>query len=163
MNRKERFEEILKEYEQMMFRVCRIYAHGEVEEMQDLYQDILINVWKSLAVFENKSSEGTWIYRVVLNTAISYSRMRRRKMSFVAIRHEENSIMDEYKPDSMVESLYEAIEELDNEMDKTMVFLFLDNKTYAEIAEILGISVSNVGTRIQRVKLKLKRIVDDKL
>ena len=142
----------------MMLNVCRIYSNGEREEMSDLFQEVLLNIWKGIHTFEGKSSLTTWLYRVTLNTAISHLRNKKKQIPIVEIREKFNHLTDKNKPDEQLEILYEAIEKL-NEVDKSLIFLYLENKSHKEIAEILGISVSNVGTRIQRIKIKLEHII----
>ncbi|MDD3643956.1 MAG: sigma-70 family RNA polymerase sigma factor [Bacteroidales bacterium] len=158
MNKEESFEFIIKNYKSMMLNVCRIYSNGEREEMSDLFQEVLLNIWKGIHTFEGKSSLTTWLYRVTLNTAISHLRNKKKQIPIVEIREEFNHLTDKNKPDEQLEILYEAIEKL-NEVDKSLIFLYLENKSHKEIAEILGISVSNVGTRIQRIKIKLEHII----
>lgn len=161
MNKEESFEFIIKNYKSMMLNVCRIYSNGEREEMSDLFQEVLLNIWKGIHTFEGKSSLTTWLYRVTLNTAISHLRNKKKQIPIVEIREEFNHLTDKNKPDEQLEILYEAIEKL-NEVDKSLIFLYLENKSHKEIAEILGISVSNVGTRIQRIKIKLEHIINYK-
>lgn len=158
MNKEESFEFIIKNYKSMMLNVCRIYSNGEREEMSDLFQEVLLNIWKGIHTFEGKSSLTTWLYRVTLNTAISHLRNKKKQIPIVEIREEFNHLTDKNKPDEQLEILYEAIEKL-NEVDKSLIFLYLENKSHKEIAEILGISVSNVGTRIQRIKIKVEHII----
>lgn len=158
MNKEESFEFIIKNYKSMMLNVCRIYSNGEREEMSDLFQEVLLNIWKGIHTFEGKSSLTTWLYRVTLNTAISHLRNKKKQIPIFEIREEFNHLTDKNKPDEQLEILYEAIEKL-NEVDKSLIFLYLENKSHKEIAEILGISVSNVGTRIQRIKIKLEHII----
>lgn len=158
MNKEESFEFIIKNYKSMMLNVCRIYSNGEREEMSDLFQEVLLNIWKGIHTFEGKSSLTTWLYRVTLNTAISHLRNKKKQIPIVEIREEFNHLTDKNKPDEQLEILYKAIEKL-NEVDKSLIFLYLENKSHKEIAEILGISVSNVGTRIQRIKIKLEHII----
>ena len=158
MNKEERFVSIINEYEATILSICRIYTNGKKEKMRDLFQDVLINIWKSIDTFEGKSSISTWLYRIALNTAISHLRKREKQIQIVDITEEFNRFSDENKPDEQLETLYVAIEKL-NDIDKSIIFLYLDKKNHKEIAEILGISVSNVGTRIQRIKVKLKNII----
>lgn len=158
MNNKENFESIIKNHKPTILNVCRIYSDGKREDMSDLFQEILINIWKSIRSFEGKSSINTWLYRVSLNTAISHLRKKNKQIPIIEIREEFNRLTDENKPDEQLEILYEAIEKL-NEVDKSLIFLYLENKSHKEIVEILGISVSNVGTRIQRIKIKLEQII----
>lgn len=158
MNKEERFVSIINEYEATILSICRIYTNGKKEKMRDLFQDVLINIWKSIDTFEGKSSINTWLYRIALNTAISHLRKREKQIQIIDITEEFNRFSDENKPDERLETLYEAIEKL-NDIDKSIIFLYLDKKNHKEIAEILGISVSTVGTRIQRIKVKLKNII----
>ena len=160
MNKEERFVSIINDYEATILGICRIYTNGQKEKMCDLFQDVLINIWKSIHTFEGRSSINTWIYRIALNTAISHLRKEKKQIQIVEITEEFNRLSDGNKPDERLEALYEAIEKL-NEIDKSIIFLYLDNKNHKEIAEILGFSVSNVGTRIQRIKVKLKNIINN--
>ena len=158
MTKEESFEFIINNYKSMILNVCRIYSNGEREEMRHLFQEVLLNIWKGLSTFEGKSSVKTWIYRVALNTAISHLMKKKKQIPIVEIKEGFDQLIDKNKPDEQLEILYKAIEKL-NEVDKSLIFLYLENKSHKEIAEILGISISNVGTRIQRVKIKLEHII----
>lgn len=160
MNKEECFDTVIKEHEPTILNICRVYSNGKREDMQDLFQDILVNIWKSIRLFKGKSSIGTWIYRIALNTAISHLRKEKKQVPVVEITEEFNRLADENKPDEDLEKLYESIEKL-NDFDKSVILLYLDNKKHKEIAEILGIGVSNVGTQVQRIKAKLINIIND--
>ncbi len=143
-----------------IYKVCNMYCQGR-ENIKDLFQEIILQLWKSYPSFRKEAANNTWVYRVALNTAISNFRRESKKPG-------ETSIPDDLfqLPDSMAfldkdenfSLLMQAIDRL-TEIEKAVIMLYLDEKTYDEIAEILGITNSNVGVRLNRIKIKLSKII----
>lgn len=148
------FTKLVKENERILLKICNVYCR-ETEDREDLYQDILIQLWKSYPKFSHQSKITTWLYKIALNTAIS----RYRKVKKLPIKESltENSVKpfspDDTKGESL-ELLSSAIESL-NKVEKAIITLYLEEVKYREIAEIIGISESNVGFKINRIKKKL--------
>lgn len=153
----EEFLKSVNQHQGIIFKVCRMYCSDNADA-EDLFQEILLQLWKSWPNFNQNSKISTWMYQIGLNTAITRLRKNNRKPI-----HHYLSKADDAIPDAAPErldilfdkELQEAIVEL-NKLDKALVMLYLDEKTYKEIAEIMGLSENNVGVKINRIKKKLK-------
>lgn len=152
------FIKLILDSQNIIFKVCNAYATDQYN-VDDLYQEILLNLWKSFPKFRNECSPLTWIYRVALNTSISVMRKQNLKHKFLPIDAEiENRIADEQQKED-IQELYSCIRLL-GILDKALVLLWLDGLPYQEIADITGISKTNVATRLNRAKNKLKELMD---
>jgi|SRR5450631_182150 len=154
------FVEIIRENEALIYKITRVYADTREDE-QDLYQEIVYQLWKSFPSFRNESKVSTWIYRVALNTAIAYLNKEKRKGMVLPIheilfnRPEERDVVKE----EQIGLLYSHIKAL-SIVEKGIILLWLDGKNYEEIADITGFSSSNVGTRLGRIKQKLSHQIN---
>ncbi len=154
---KEEFLEILSNYQGILHKVNIIYFRNQTDR-EDNFQEIIYQLWKSFPTLQNKDSIGSWIYAVSINTSIS----RIRKESRIEYREklpesiDMTNIVDELSLNESFRMLLHAIYNL-NETDKSIILLYLEEKSYAEIASIIGISRSNVGVRISRAKKLLKQ------
>ena len=137
----------------IIFRICRIYQK-EKSAQDDLYQDILLNAWNSFPRFEGRTKFSTWLYRVALNTALHQRRKNRIFENIVGLEHAEN-YSDQDSQGEQLEKLRAAINTLDT-TEKSIVVLYLDELPYKEISEITGLTETNVGVRLNRIKIKLK-------
>ena len=153
--REKRFVEILNEYNPVISGICFSYSTS-ADDMKDLRQDILINIWKGLKNFRGDSSVSTWIYRVALNTCVSTVRKRYRKPVTVPIETQSADAPSdgEENLNDRINSLHAAIATL-SPLDKAVITMWLDEKKYEEIAEVTGITRNNVAIRINRIKQKL--------
>ncbi|MEM7369965.1 MAG: RNA polymerase sigma factor [Bacteroidota bacterium] len=145
----------IDQHQGIIHKVCRMYVRLE-EDREDLFQEIVLQLWRSYARFDQTLTFSTWMYRVALNTAITQLRRSKRRPVFQSL-----SKKDEHIPEtnaSHEDELYEAISHLDK-IDKAILLLQLDNHSYQEIAEIMQVSSSNVGVRLNRIKKKLKSIL----
>ncbi|MFM9837534.1 MAG: RNA polymerase sigma factor [Cyclobacteriaceae bacterium] len=150
------FLETIKENEGIIYKLVRIYAE-QYDDQQDLYQEIVYQLWKSFNTFQGKSKISTWIYRVALNTSLAHINLKKKhsgKVSIQDIRIQIEDKIDTQTEDKITE-MYQQIRRL-NEIDRAIIFLSLEGKDYEEIAAISGFTVSNVGTRLNRIKQKLK-------
>jgi len=146
------FETWLGQYKAMIFKIVRAYALNPMDR-DDLFQDIMIQVWRSIPTFRNESSPSTWIYRISLNTSIKWIQ-RERKHSELNESHDniKHVLMESPVPmDERLAWLYKEIYTL-NEIDRCITILMLDGLSYKEMASILGITESNVGVKINRIK-----------
>lgn len=151
------FEKIVQQNKGIIYKVVRAYCQNE-EDRKDLVQEIMIQIWHSLPKYDQKFAITTWIYRISINVTISFFRKQNTRQFARNKLNESHLLVQENQHDEKEEqlkSLEQFISEL-NELDKAFMLLYLENKSYAEIAEILGFSVTNVGTRISRIKDKLK-------
>ena len=156
MFKKETFTAAIKENEGILFKIASVYTNT-VEDRNDLIQEIIYQLWKSYGSFKQQSRFSTWMYRVALNVAIYQLKVSKKRILTVPI--EDQLYHYQQNDDSGMEEKWklfrQQIEEL-NLLDKAIVTLYLDNKSYDEIAEVIGISSSNVGTKLSRIKEKIK-------
>ncbi len=150
------FAELIRKHQGLLFKVTSIYTDNKTDQ-EDLFQEVVYQLWKSFDSFRNESKISTWMYRVAMNTSITQLKKRKRRpdqvpISEVILNASENRD-DSYE--ERLRMLYKQIEGL-NALEKGLMLLLLENKSYKEIAEITGLSDSNVGTRISRIKKKLK-------
>lgn len=144
----------------IIFKVCRVYGY-EKEYMEDLFQEIVLQLWKSFPGFRKESKASTWMYRVSLNTAVSHFRKEIKKPGRYPITKAEFQIPDLSQFSDENENLLlldQAIRQL-TKIEKAIIMLYLEEKNYQEISEIMGISHSNVGVKLNRIKTKLEKII----
>ncbi len=152
------FQEIIEQHKGILFKVARTYCPNE-DDRQDLIQEMMIHIWKSIHRYDTQFKISTWLYRVSLNVAISFYRKNTTRTNKYTVLNEQTAQMptsgDKAENERQLNLLEQFISEL-KEIDKAIMLLYLEDKKHAEIAEILGMSVSNVGTKIGRIKDKLK-------
>ena len=150
------FIELLERNKKMIYKVSHMYCDNTIDK-RDLFQDIISNLWVSFPSFRNESKISTWIYRVSLNTAITWFRDHARQFKRIEFTNLIPNLTDENDStaDELYDQLYRAINSL-GKVDKAIILLLLDEYSYAEIAEIIGISKTNAATKISRIKLKLR-------
>jgi RNA polymerase sigma-70 factor (ECF subfamily) len=156
-NQKEQFLDILEGNIGIILKISRAYSNN-VQDKEDLINDITLELWKSFGRFKGDSKISTWIYRVALNTSMNYKRKKEKdKLYFIDdLKLPENpGWLTEQDDNSLTEVLYQCIDEL-SELNKAIILLFLDGNSHDEISDITGISKSNVGTRIGRIKEQIK-------
>jgi RNA polymerase sigma factor (sigma-70 family) len=149
------FIRIIQEHDGLIRKVARVYAKT-AEDIRDLYQDIVYQLWKSFPSFKNESKISTWMYRVALNT--SFNHLNREKANRDHIPLDELPIDQSDTTDTLMddrsEILFGLIKKL-NDIEKGIILLYLEGKSYDEIAAITGFSASNVGTRMGRIRQKM--------
>ncbi len=156
MNYHLQFDEVHKKYQGMVLQLCLGYSKGEIDSAKDLSQDVFVNVWNALPKFEGKSSYKTWIYRITVNTCLMQLRnLKKMQIESIEYKHLNDKSTSE---DHNYNTLYTAIGAL-KEVDRLLIMLMLDDLTYEEIAEIMGINQVNLRVKIHRVKEKLKNIM----
>lgn len=153
------FGKLLKEHELLVFKICRLYA-GTEDDRQDLFQDIVIQLWRAYPKFRGESKFSTWLYRIGLNVAITQFRKQKNKLSVTDLDPLNLTIAEDtyhtLKDEQTVE-LYNAIEKL-NDIEKAIIMLYLEDKSYEEMEEIMGISNGNLRVKMNRIKEKLRQI-----
>ncbi len=152
------FARIVREHKGTIYTVCYMFSKDE-EEVADLFQDILVNLWNGFAKFRGDSSERTWIYRVALNTCISAERKKKRKGETVPLDMNINLFDDSVEDMKQVRMLQNRISRL-GPFDRAIVLLWLENMSYDEIGAVVGISAKNVSVRLFRIKEQLKKMSD---
>lgn len=153
------FARIVKEHRSTIYTVCYMFSKNE-EEVADLFQDILVNMWKGFAKFRGDSSLKTWIYRISLNTCISADRKKRHKGETIPLSMEINLFEDSDEDIKQIRMLQKRISRL-GPFDRAIVLLWLENLSYEEIGAIVGITTSNVSVRLFRIKEQLRKMSDE--
>ena len=149
------FEKIVKEHKNTIYTVCFMFSK-DADEVNDLFQETLINLWQGFNSFKGESSIRTWIWRISLNTCISSER-KKSKLHTVPLSMDINLYEDTDEDSRQIQMLYNRINRL-KPFDRAIVLLWLDNLSYDEIAAIVGISVKNVSVRLVRIKDELKKM-----
>lgn len=145
------FNDWLNLHKGLLFKVTRVYAFTP-EDREDLFQEISLEVWRSVPAFKSISAETTWLYRVALNVAIKWTtRVRRYSDTHEPLPEHQPLLKELETPDARLVWLYEQIAQL-NAVDRSLTLLLLDGFSYKEMAQMLGISESNVGVKINRIK-----------
>jgi RNA polymerase sigma-70 factor (ECF subfamily) len=154
----QKFHQIIEQHKGILFKVARTYCRND-EDRQDLMQEIMIQVWKSLHRYDDSFAITTWLYRISMNVAISFYRKNaHRQNSSISLIDEHLPIQEtvSIEKQEQLNLLEKFISEL-NDLDKALMLLYLEDKSHAEISEIMGLSITNVGTKLGRVKVKLKK------
>ncbi|MEL7220157.1 MAG: sigma-70 family RNA polymerase sigma factor [Bacteroidota bacterium] len=151
----DQFKEWLQQHQALLFKVVRAYAKTEADR-NDLFQEISLQVWRSVPNFKGKSAVTTWLYRIALHTAMTWK--RNEKKHRVGRQNIEDTLylipVEQYEPDERLGWLYAEIALLDK-VDRSLALLLLDGYSYQEMAQMLGISQSLVGVKIHRIKQRL--------
>ena len=151
------FVQTINQNQGILHKVCRIYCHNK-EDHNDLFQEIVLQLWKAFPSFRSEAKITTWMYRIALNTAISG--LRKKKVAITEL--EKISFQIEDKKEATIEEdlqqLYKAIEHL-SDVEKSIVLLYLEDKPYDEIAEITGITANYVAVKMNRIKEKLRTLL----
>lgn len=149
------FIAFVEEYKQVIYKVCYMYA-TDADNLSDLYQEVVINLWKSFLHFRGECKASTWVYRISLNTCISFFRKSNSRPQVVPITVDlEYTFADEEEKTSQLCELYQMINEL-TKLERALILLWLEERSYQEIADIIGISKNNVAVKLNRIKVKLK-------
>jgi len=162
MDKESEFVQIIKRNEGVIFKITPFYTDNKLDQ-QDLYQDIVYQLWKSFDSFRGEAKISTWMYRIALNTALTRIKKKKREGNSVYIDKIVLQQTENYDEtfEERLRALYQKIGQL-NVLEKGIMLLLLEGKKYEEIAEITGLSPSNVGTRISRIKQKLKKQITQK-
>lgn len=156
----QQFLDLLERNKNTIYKVCLMYS-DEQESLNDNYQEVVLNLWKAFPNFTHSSKDSTWVYQIALNTCISQLRHTKAQPETQPITLDVAQLMDDgdsYR--EQVQELYRLINRL-TDLEKAIIMLWLDEKSYDEIAEMLGLSKSNVGVRINRIKDKLRQMSNE--
>ena len=153
------FAQTVREHKGTIYTVCYMFSNNP-EEVADLYQEILINLWKGFPKFRGDSNARTWIYRVSLNTCISSERKKSRNVETLPLSMNINLFDDSDDDTKQVQMLKDRISKL-GPFDRAIVLLWLENLSYDEIGAIVGISAKNVSVRLVRIKDQLKKMSNE--
>jgi RNA polymerase sigma-70 factor (ECF subfamily) len=143
-------------------KVSRAYC-ADTDDREDLFQEMMYQLWKSYESFDGRSRFSTWMYRVCLNTALTYRRKKNKERNQpLSAVHDQIALHDEQTNDHAIAMLFDAIGTL-SPVNKAIVLLYLENMSYAEIASVTGISTANVSVRLVRIKKELEKQLKNKL
>nr|WP_262914750.1 sigma-70 family RNA polymerase sigma factor [Christiangramia lutea] len=151
----------MEKHQNIAHKICRIYTNDQ-DSHNDLFQEITIQLWKAYPKFRGDSKFSTWMYRVALNTAITLYRKKKRGIKtqdYDTVHFKIKAEDYDDEAERHLKLMYDAIKQL-NDIDKALVFLYLEDKNYAEISYTLGITEVNARVKMNRVKTKLKNIIN---
>ena len=150
------FEKIVRDHKRRIYTVCYMFSQDQ-SEVEDLFQDILVNIWRGLESFKGDKYLATWIWKVSLNTCINHSKKSKKEGKKIPLDVDINLYEDVDAESLQIRQLHDRIGQL-GYMDRSLVLLWLENLTYDEIGAILGVSANNVDVRLVRIKEKLKKM-----
>jgi len=150
-------------YAAIIIKICRAYTDTQ-EDFEDYFQEVCLQIWKSRNNFKEQSEWSTWVYRVSLNVSMTLLKKKKNNRQHVVSDHVPTEVAEESRAfaDESLDELYRAIRQL-SEIDRGIILLYLEEKPYREIAEIIGTSPNNIGVRINRIKERLKKLLDGKV
>jgi RNA polymerase sigma-70 factor (ECF subfamily) len=152
------FLNMIREHQGIIHKVCRLYR-DRPEDREDLFQEITYQLWKAFPHYRGEAKASTWMYRVALNTAIASYRKKRPDVKYESVLPEYS---EEERSDEQAlrqEKLFWALKQL-NDSDKAIIALYLDEYTYRQIAEVIGVSENNIGVKINRIKNKIQQLLN---
>ena len=162
MSKEEKFRQVIGENDNRIKSVCRYYSKDQ-EKQKDIYQEILVNIWKGLDSFRGDAQPGTWIYKIATNTAIGFVMKEQKRLNLEVVLEEKN--LKYFSEEPEVQNLPEKenmLNELENQInqlsviDKILISLLLEDLSYRDIADIVGITEPNVRVKIHRIKIILR-------
>ena len=151
-----KFAQMVGEHKSTIYTVCYMFSQ-DADEVSDLFQEVLINLWKGFEGFEHRSDVKTWIYRVALNTCISMDDRKKRRSASVPLTLDINLFEDRDEDSRQVDMLHKRISKL-QPFDRAIVLLWLEDLSYEEIGQIVGITAKNVSVRLFRIREQLKNM-----
>lgn len=158
-NRKRAFETFVQEHKATVYSVCYMFSDNQTDA-DDLFQEVLINLWRGYGTFRGDSSARTWVYRVSMNTCISFDRKKKNR-SAIPTDIDPSLFVEETEAGAQTVMLHRRIQQLDL-ADRAVVLLWLEDMSYDEIGAVIGISAKAVGVRLVRIREKLKRMNNDR-
>lgn len=161
---KQEFLKIIEENNARLRHLCKVYAADSSDE-EDLYQEIVLQIWRSLPQFKGDAKLSTWVYRIALNVSISFVREKKTRQKYHRAYQKENEIKSEVEAKTIdknkmkMKQLYDAISQL-NASEKAIITMYLEDFTYAEMAKVTNITKNYVGVKLNRIKQKLTQIIN---
>jgi RNA polymerase sigma factor (sigma-70 family) len=153
----QQFLQLIDQHQGIIHKICRLYRDSR-EDREDLFQEIVFQLWKSVPTFEGKANFSSWMYRIALSTAIATFRKKKPDIIYTTDLPEQEAA--EQKPSEQREKLFEALRKL-NDDEKALITLFLEDLSYREISEITGITENNVGVKLSRIRKKLHQFLNN--
>lgn len=148
---------MIEEHQGIIHKICRVYR-DTLEDREDLFQEIIFQLWKSRQTFKNDARISTWIYRIALNTAIATFRKRKQNIEYMPVLPDYAEEQPCEASASRQERLFTALKQL-NDTDKTIITLYLEDLSYQEIAEVTGISENYIGVKLNRIKTRIQKLL----
>ena len=155
-DQEKRFAQLVKEHKSTIYSVCYMFSQDE-DEVSDLFQETLINMWKGIDSFRDESKISTWIYRVALNTCLLQERKKKKEVQKVPLTMDVNFFEDTDANATQIRQLHERIGKL-GLVDRAIVMMWLEDMSYDEIGAVMGITAQNVGIKLFRIKEQLKKM-----
>lgn len=156
MKQEEQFARLVREHKSTIYTVCYMFSQDE-EEVNDLFQETLINMWKGIDSFREESKISTWIYRVALNTCLLQERKKKKEVKRVPLTMNVNFFQDADSNSTQVRQLHQRIGRL-GLVDRALVMMWLEGMSYDEIGAVMGITPKNVGVKLFRIKEQMKKM-----
>ena len=153
------FSGLVKRYKNTIYTACYLFSKGQ-DEVNDLFQETLINLWRGFDTFKRQCDVKTWIWRVSLNTCLTAERKKKRSVETVPLSMGINLFTDTDDDTRQIQQLYNRINKL-GVVDRAIILLWLENMSYKEIGQIIGISTKNVSVKLVRIKEQLKKMSND--
>ena len=153
------FTDIVKRYKNTIYTVCYLFSKDN-DEVNDLFQETIVNLWQGFGSFQGKCDLKTWIWRVSLNTCLTFERKKKRRVETVPLSMDINLFTDTDDDTRQIQQLYRRINRL-GVVDRAIILLWLENMSYEEIGQIIGISTKNVSVKLVRIKEQLKKMSND--
>lgn len=150
------FENVVRQYKANLYMICYMYAKDS-NEANDFFQETLIRLWQGFSQFRGESNINTWLSRICINTCISSLRKKKKHSKTIPLSIDMEFLEENNESGRQLAQMYRLINKL-GVLDKALILLWLDNMSYADIAEIMGQSVSNVSVKLMRIKEKLKEM-----
>lgn len=150
-------------YAAIIIKICRAYSDTQ-EDFEDYYQEVCLQIWKSKDNFRQQSEWSTWIYRLSLNVCLTFLKKKENRPQRLDSDHLPAEVIEDSHvfTDESLDELYSAIKQL-SEIDRAVILLYLEEKSYQEIADIMGTNPNNIGVRIKRIKERLKKLLNGKV
>ena len=155
-DQEKRFAQLVNEHKSTIYSVCYMFSQDE-DEVNDLFQETLINMWKGIDSFRDESKISTWIYRVALNTCLLQERKKKKEVQKVPLTMDVNFFEDTDANATQVRQLHQRIGKL-GLVDRAIVMMWLEDMSYDEIGAVMGITPQNVGVKLFRIKEQLKKM-----
>lgn len=153
------FTDIVKRHKNTIYTVCYLFSKDN-DEVNDLFQETLVNLWQGFGAFQGKCDLKTWIWRVSLNTCLTFERKKKHRVETVPLSMDINLFTDTDDDTRQIQQLYRRINRL-GVVDRAIILLWLENMSYEEIGQIIGISTKNVSVKLVRIKEQLKKMSND--
>ena len=150
------FVSMIQANERVIYKVCYLYTTPR-NTLNDLYQEVVLNLWKAYPKFRQECKVSTWIYRIALNTCISFIRKDKNMPEIVTLSLENDRTEEDDETELTLKRMYGMINKL-GPLEKSIILLYLEDKSYEEISEITGLTLTNVATKLSRIKDKLRKM-----